>query len=219
MMLVSIWLIVFWISILILLITYFIHLLSEDYFNRNFIMDDNRWGRCYQAMMVATTIMIVLLGSLDKNLLCFALLSSALWIFVDYFQLCITDHRKCLFAKKRRHSCNRLPDERIINEWIWLTVDNGFTAIFWKTMFMLFKFFAIIFVAQYCWTFGIISSPFVEIHSLSFNIGDENSGSIGIIVSTIALSFAFLWRNYIELQTRRIILEALVETKGLKQKV
>lgn len=219
MMLVSTWLVVFWVSTLILLIAYFIHLIFEDYFNRNFIMNNIHWSKCYKAMMATTIIMIALLASLDQNLLGFALVLSTLWTLVDYIKLSITDHRKYLFVKERRHSCNKLPDDRIINDWILLTVDNGFTAVFWKTLFIAFKLFVIIIMAQFCWTFGIISSPFVEIHGLSFNIGNENSSAISILISSIGLLFVFLWRNYTELQTRRIILETLVEAKGLKQNV
>lgn len=218
-MLVSIWLTVFGVSILILLIAYFIHLLSEDYFNRNFIMNNSHWSKCCIAIMVTTIFMIALLVSLNTILLGFALALSTLWILVDYLKLSMTDHRKYLFVKERRHSCNKLPDERIINDWILLTVDNGFTSVFWKTMFMAFKVFVIIAMAQFCWIFGIISSPFIEIHGLSFNVGYENSGAISIIIFSIGLPFVFLWRNYTELQTRRIILESLVEAKGLKKKI
>ena len=204
-----------------IIVGYFIYLLTKCYFEENFIYNNRGWVAPFHLYLIIFIIIVIINTFYMKDFACLGIMFAIgfFGIWKNYFFNQYANGDKSLnYIDIRRNVYGLMSAERIKNEYLMSKVDNCLASVFWKTIAGLLKLVVAILAINIGVNYDFLTNPSIEMLNIIWRFYNKNLGLCNSIIFFCVFFVAFLGINYIELQTRRYILEDLINEESKTQK-
>ena len=196
---------------------YFLYSVIMDSFERDVAKVAKSMGASHKVLLVFVVILsgcALYFEAFGCFTLAFSVAGLLLWYKGYYIQFGNKDRQK-LYVKQRFDIYNSMTDDELVNECLLFRIDKYFGTPLLQLGKWFLKILPLILAVCVGVSYNVIVNPDLEILS---NIWELYTGHLGVISALINGMIFFIvccLLNYIELKTRREILEHLIKARGL----